>query len=153
MPSSSVLILNGPNLDQLGSRQPEIYGNTSLADIERLCQDEAKPLGLTLSFTQSNAETDLISAIHKACKDNTLAIIINAAAYTHTSVAIADALTMFHGPVVEVYLSNTQSREELRHHSYIASIATGVIAGFGAESYTLAIRAVHSLLASQKQKR
>ena len=148
---ASLLILNGPNLDQLGARQPDIYGSHTLADIETLCLAEAKPRGFSLTFTQSNAEADLIAAIHQATQNDTQAIIINAAAYTHTSLAIADALAMFAGVIIEVHLSNPHSREEFRHHSYIAPLATGIIAGFGAESYRLAIQAADSLLASAKK--
>ena len=154
MPStpSTIHIINGPNLDQLGSREPSIYGNTTLADIKHACATEAKKLGMQLAFMQSNAEADIIAALHKA-GNTAQAVIINAAGYSHTSVAIADAVRMLSIPIIEVHLSNTQAREEFRHQSHIAPLATGIIAGFGAESYRLALLAAHKiLLASATEK-
>lgn len=136
-----ILVLNGPNLDRLGAREPGIYGNITLADIETTCREQAKKHNLALTFKQSNAEAELISAIHEACHNGTQAIIINAAAFTHTSIAIRDALAMFNGTVIEIHLSNIHAREPFRHHSFIAGVATGIISGFGVDSYQLAIQA------------
>ncbi len=144
MATHSALVINGPNLDQLGTREPEIYGATSLADIESVCQNTAKEHNIALTFMQSNAESELIQAIHTAATD---AIIINAGGLTHTSIALRDALQIFDGIKIEIHLSNIFAREEFRHHSYLADIADGVICGFGADSYHLAIRAVAAKLA------
>ena len=144
MATHSALVINGPNLDQLGTREPEIYGATSLADIESICQNTAKEHNINLGFMQSNAESELIQAIHTAATD---AIIINAGGLTHTSIALRDALQIFDGIKIEIHLSNIFAREEFRHHSYLADIADGVICGFGADSYRLAIRAVAAKLA------
>ena len=140
-----LLVINGPNLNMLGKRETDIYGNTTLADIEKLCEGEAKKHKLTCRFFQSNDEADIINTIHKATEENPYAIIINAGAFTHTSVAIRDALALVSMPVIEVHLSNIYAREEFRHHSYLAEIARGVIAGFGIHSYSLAIGAVANL--------
>ena len=142
---SSILVLNGPNLNLLGTRQPEVYGSTTLADIENLCRAEASDLGLEIDFAQSNHEGALIDAIHGA-KGVHAGLIINAGAYTHSSIAIMDAVHSIALPVVEVHLSNTHSREDFRHRSYLSKAAIGVIAGFGAASYTLAIRALKGAL-------
>lgn len=142
------LVINGPNLNQLGVREPEIYGSTTLADIEALCHSTAKPHGMTVEFMQSNAEDKIIQVIQDAVHRQIDAIIINAAAFTHTSVAIRDALQMFKGIKIEIHLSNTFSRETFRHHSYLSDIATGVICGFGADSYRLAVEAAASKLQS-----
>ncbi|OAN71475.1 type II 3-dehydroquinate dehydratase [Sulfitobacter sp. EhC04] len=134
----SVLILNGPNLNLLGTRQPEVYGATTLADIEKICTDAAAALGLDLSFVQSNHEGALIDAIH-AAKGVHGGIVLNAGAYTHTSVALMDAIASVELPVVEVHLSNIHAREAFRHHSYIAPVAIGQICGFGAKGYLMAL--------------
>ena len=151
MATHSALVINGPNLDQLGTREPEIYGATSLADIESICQNTAKEHNIALTFMQSNAEAELIQAIHTAATPDasrrTDAIIINAGGLTHTSIALRDALQIFDGIKIEIHLSNIFAREEFRHHSYLADIADGVICGFGADSYHLAIRAVAAKLA------
>ena len=140
--SQQILVINGPNLGRLGTREPEIYGHTTLADIENICSDQAASKGFTVSMMQSDAEHEIIKAIHQAIDDKLGGIVINAGAFTHTSVAIRDALSMASMPVVEVHLSNIHQRETFRHHSYISGVATGVIAGFGAESYRLAIMAI-----------
>ena len=138
-----ILVLNGPNLSRLGMRQPEIYGTTTLADIEALCLNEAQQLGMTCRFRQSNIEGEMVDAIHQAIDDKLAGIVINAGAYTHTSVALHDALAMADQmPVIEVHLSNIHQREEFRHYSYLSSVSTGVILGLGATSYRLAIQAV-----------
>ena len=135
---TSILILNGPNLNLLGTRQPEVYGATTLADIEALCRDTAQMLGLDLAFEQSNHEGALIDMIH-AAKGRHDAIILNAGAYTHTSVALHDALQSVELPVIEVHLSNIHAREPFRHKSFIAPVAIGQIAGFGAQGYVMAL--------------
>ena len=141
----SVLILNGPNLNMLGLREPEIYGSQTLDDIEALCQERAEQLGLTIDFRQSNHEGELVTWIQQARNDYD-GIVINAAAYTHTSVAILDALTTAELPVIEVHLSNIFKREAFRHHSYISPIARGVICGLGATGYVLALDAMAGIL-------
>lgn len=142
----TVFILNGPNLNLLGQRQPEIYGAETLDDVAASCAGLAADLGLELRFHQSNHEGQIIDWIHQA-RLSAQAIIINPAAYTHTSVAILDALNAFDGPVFEVHISNVHKREAFRHHSYVSARADGVIAGFGTEGYLLALRRVASLLA------
>ena len=133
-----IYVLNGPNLNLLGKREPEIYGRETLADVEATCH-AACPEGVRLRFEQSNHEGALVDWIH-AAREEADAIVINPAAYTHTSVAILDALTAFAGPVIEVHLSNVHRREAFRHHSYVSARADGVIAGFGVEGYAAAIR-------------
>ncbi|MBL0318124.1 MAG: type II 3-dehydroquinate dehydratase [Alphaproteobacteria bacterium] len=140
----SILILNGPNLNLLGTREPEIYGHETLADIENMCQKKAKEHGLTADFRQSNDEGMLVQWIQEA-RGKHQAIIINAAAYTHTSIAIADALKAVNLPTIEVHLSNVYQRESFRHHSYISPIARGVICGFGSVGYLLALDAAATL--------
>ena len=141
----TVYILNGPNLNLLGQRQPEIYGSTTLADIEAECRALAGTLGVELGFYQSNHEGTIIDQIHEA-RAKAQAIIINPAAYTHTSVAIMDALNTFDGPVIEVHISNVHKRESFRHHSYVSLRADAVMAGFGTHGYTLALRHVAKLI-------
>ncbi|MCR9257501.1 MAG: type II 3-dehydroquinate dehydratase [Alphaproteobacteria bacterium] len=145
MADHDIYILNGPNLNMLGVREPGIYGSDTLADIEAMCRDRASDLGLDVVFRQSNAEADLVSWIQEA-RENADGIILNAAAYTHTSVAIRDALSLTDLPVVEVHLSNTHKREGFRHHSYVSAVANGVIMGFGAQGYLLAIDAIARLI-------
>ena len=145
-----VLILNGPNLNMLGTRQPEVYGAGTLADIEAACQAHAKDLGLTVTCRQSNSEGELVGWIQTA-RDDAQAIIINPGAYTHTSVAILDALLAAELPVVEVHLSNIHRREEFRHHSYISKAAQGVICGFGARGYIMALEALAAQLIESQE--
>lgn len=135
---TQVLILNGPNLNMLGQRQPEIYGKHSLKDIEDLCQETAKKLGFTLDFRQSNYEGELVTWLQKTM-GKVDGILINAAAYTHTSVAILDALLLHDCPVVEVHLSDPKTREAFRHNSFIAERADHICAGDGADSYVNAL--------------
>ena len=142
-----VTILNGPNLNLLGRRQPEIYGRETLADVERGCAALAEELGLRIRFLQSNQEGQLIDWIHEA-REEAQAIVINPAALTHTSVAILDALHAFEGPVIEVHVSNVHRREGFRHHSYVSLRADGVIAGCGTQGYLLGLRRVATLLAA-----
>lgn len=134
----TILILNGPNLNMLGRREPAIYGTQTLADIKALCEKSAKSLSLSVDFRQTNHEGELITWIQDAV-DKVAAVIINAAGYTHTSVAIHDALKILSVPVVEVHLSDPKSREAFRHHSYIEPVASHSIAGMGADGYVEAI--------------
>jgi len=138
---TSVLILNGPNLNLLGTRQPEVYGRLTLADIETACRAKAEALGIGLDFAQSNHEGALIDTIH-AARGVHDGIILNAGAYTHTSVALMDAIASVELPVVELHLSNIHARERFRHKSFIAPVAIGQICGFGAAGYGLAIDAL-----------
>jgi 3-dehydroquinate dehydratase-2 len=142
-------ILNGPNLNLLGSREPEIYGKTTLAQIEKSCRARAKRHGYSILFAQSNKEGELVEMI-QAARTGASAVILNAAAYTHTSVAVLDALKMLSIPVVEVHLSNPARREDFRHKSYVAMGATGTIAGFGLNSYLLALDAAAGILKDEK---
>jgi 3-dehydroquinate dehydratase-2 len=143
--SKAIYVLNGPNLNLLGTREPEIYGRTTLADIGELAAAEAEAHGLSVDFRQSNHEGELVEWIHEA-REAAAGVIINAGAYTHTSVAIHDALRALDVPVIEVHLSNTFTREEFRHRSLISPVAKGLIAGFGANSYVLAVDALASLI-------
>ena len=136
-----VLVLNGPNLNLLGTRKPEIYGTTTLADIEQMMRQLAEELGIEMDFMQTNHEGVLVEEIHKA-KGKYQYLILNAAAYTHTSVAIRDAIEAVELPAVEVHLSNIHAREEFRHNSLIAPVCAGQICGFGAKSYLLALHFV-----------
>ncbi|WP_417670528.1 type II 3-dehydroquinate dehydratase [Roseibium sp.] len=141
----TVYVLNGPNLNLLGKRQPEIYGYETLADVEATCREIADDAGLTLKFHQSNAEHQLIDWIHEA-REDAVGIIINPAAYTHTSVAILDALKTCDMPIFEVHISNVHQRESFRHHSYVSLAASGVIAGCGTQGYELALHRLIRLL-------
>ncbi|GAC1345987.1 MAG: type II 3-dehydroquinate dehydratase [Acetobacteraceae bacterium] len=143
--SRLAFMLNGPNLNLLGTRQPEIYGRETLADVERDCRALAAELGLELRFHQSNREYEIIDWIHEA-RETAVGLIINPAAFTHTSVAILDALNAFDPPVFEVHISNVHKREAFRHHSYVSLRADGVIAGFGTQGYQLALRRLATLL-------
>lgn len=147
--SNLVFVINGPNLNLLGGREPEIYGQTTLDDIRQITTDSAESAGLSIDFRQSNEEGALVDWIQEASR-NAAGLIINGAGYTHTSVAIMDALLASAVPVIEVHLSNIYKREEFRHHSYISRAAQGVICGFGADVYTLAILAMSKLLESDK---
>ncbi len=142
---TAILILNGPNLNLLGTRQPEVYGHTTLADIEANCRIHAKALKLDLGFVQSNHEGTLIDEIH-AAKGVYGGLILNAGAYTHTSIALMDAIASVELPCIELHLSNVHAREEFRHKSYIAKVALGIICGFGAQGYPLAMSAMHQHL-------
>ncbi len=147
--SRLVYVLNGPNLNLLGKRQPQIYGHETLADVEADCKRVASKLKLDLRFHQSNREYELIDWIHEA-RETAAAIVINAGAFTHTSVAILDALNTFDGPVIEVHISQVHKREAFRHHSYISMRADAVMAGFGTQGYTLCLERVARLLDTKK---
>ncbi len=138
---TDILLLNGPNLNLLGQREPEIYGDLALKDIENLCQQQVFAHNLSIGCFQSNSESELIDAIQQAKLDNVQLIVINPAAYTHTSVAMRDALLAVEIPFIEIHLSNPHSREPFRHHSYFSDIAIGTITGFGINSYRFAIEA------------
>ncbi len=146
--SLNVLVLHGPNLNLLGKREPGIYGVLTLTEIDRLLTEKAEELKISIKIQQSNHEGELVTAIHEAL-DQQQGILINAGAYTHTSVAIRDALAGVALPTVEVHLSNIYRREEFRHHSWIAPIALGQISGFGANSYLLGLEAIVSHLRSE----
>ena len=139
---ATFFILNGPNLNRLGKREPETYGRTTLADIEAQARATAARLGYDIVFRQTNSEGTLVDWIHEAADTGAVGIIINPAAYTHTSVAIHDAIRAVALPTVEVHLSNVHAREAFRHHSYVSPVAVGVICGFGAKGYDLAIEAL-----------
>ncbi len=136
-----VLVLNGPNLNMLGKRQPDIYGRETLADVEKACRAEAQRLGLAVEFAQTNHEGALVDII-QAAREKNCGIVINAGAYTHTSVALLDALNAADLPTVEVHISNIYRRESFRHRSYISPAAVGVIAGLGIQGYLLALQAL-----------
>jgi len=140
-----ILILNGPNLNLLGRREPALYGRTTLAEIEAMCREEGARLGLEVDFRQSNGEGDLVGWVQEA-PDRFAGLIVNAGAYTHTSVALLDALRAVDIPLIEVHLSNIYRRETFRQHSYVSLAATGVICGLGARGYLLALGALTGLL-------
>jgi len=142
---TSVLVLNGPNLNMLGVREPAIYGSETLDDIEAACQERAEVLGLAIDFRQSNLEGELVSWIQQARGEHD-GIIINAGAYSHTSIALLDALVLSELPVIEVHLSNIFRREGFRHHSYISAAAKGIICGFGPQGYLLALDGMARLI-------
>jgi len=146
---SLIYVLNGPNLNLLGKRQPEVYGHETLADVETACARVASELGHEIRFLQSNREYEIIDWIHEA-REDAAGIVINPAAFTHTSVAILDALNAFDQPVIEVHISNVHKREAFRHHSYVSIRADGVIAGLGTEGYQLAIRRLATLIGASK---
>jgi 3-dehydroquinate dehydratase II len=147
--SRIVSVLNGPNLNLLGQRQPEIYGRETLADIETDCRRVGAELGQTIEFHQSNREYEIIDWIH-AARGRAAGIVINPAAFTHTSVAILDALAAFDGPIIEVHLSNVHNREPFRHHSFVSPVASGVIVGCGAQGYVFALRRIATLIEERK---
>ena len=136
---NKIYIINGPNLNKLGTREPDKYGTLKLQELENICKKKCEEYYFGCTFFQSNIEGEIVNIIHDAIDEEINAIIINAAAYTHTSIAILDALKMFKGIIIEIHITNIHSREEFRHHSYISKVAKGIIAGFGKESYLLAI--------------
>jgi 3-dehydroquinate dehydratase-2 len=146
---TSVLVLNGPNLNLLGTREPGIYGAATLADVEKMCADEAARLGLTLDFRQSNSEGELIGWVHQAGLDvaagSCIGAVFNPGALTHTSLALHDAIKGAKLPVVELHISNVHQRESYRHHSWISPAAVGIVVGFGVAGYPLAVRGLHEV--------
>lgn len=145
MASNLVYVLNGPNLNLLGLREPDIYGSDTLDDIAGMLEDRAKDLGLEIDLRQSNHEGHLLDWLHEAQAEGARAVILNAGALTHTSLALYDAIRSIKTPVIEVHISNPHAREEFRHKSYVGMAAKGSIAGFGAKSYLLALEAVSTL--------
>ena len=135
----NIYIINGPNLNKLGTREPDKYGNFNLHDLENICINECNDSNIDCKFFQSNIEGEIVNLIHKAIDEKSEAIIINAAAFTHTSIAILDALKMFEGIIIEVHITNIHSRESFRQKSFISKVAHGVIAGFGLQSYIMGI--------------
>jgi 3-dehydroquinate dehydratase-2 len=146
---TTVYVLNGPNLNLLGGREPDVYGTATLTDVERLCRDTAGELGLTVDFRQSNREGDLVDWLQEAgaavAAGGSIGAVLNPAAYGHTSIALPDAIEGARLPVVEVHVSNVYEREPFRHHSYVSAVAAGVVVGFGVTGYQLAIRGLHAL--------
>ena len=147
----TVLVLNGPNLNMLGTREPEIYGHDTLADIEATCRDRAAELGIEVDFRQSNSEAEIVDWIQQA-RGSAAGVMINAGALTHTSIAVLDALQMVEVPVIEVHLSNIFRREAFRQDSYVSKAADGVICGFGAAGYLLALQAMAGLIQPAQQR-
>ncbi|XDB00055.1 type II 3-dehydroquinate dehydratase [Sulfitobacter sp. LCG007] len=145
---SPILVLNGPNLNLLGTRQPDVYGRTTLADIEAMCRAHAAKIGLDVHFAQSNHEGAMVDLIHEA-RGRQAGIILNAGAYTHTSIALMDAVSSVEVPTIELHLSNVHAREEFRHKSYLARVAIGIICGFGAHGYLLALDAMKAYLTDE----
>lgn len=143
--SKIIFVLNGPNLNLLGTREPEIYGTDTLDDIAGMLEDRARLLGLEVDLRQSNHEGHLVDWLHEAQASSAKAVLLNAGAFTHTSIALYDAITAIRTPVIEVHLSNPHAREAFRHHSYVGMAAKGTIAGFGASSYLLALEAANRL--------
>jgi 3-dehydroquinate dehydratase-2 len=144
---ASVTVLNGPNLNTLGTREPDVYGTASLAEVEAMCRAEAERLGLDLVFRQSNHEGELVDWIHEAGAQvrggDSIGVVFNPGAYTHTSVALRDAIEAVALPVVEVHISNVHAREDFRRHSHISPVARGIVIGFGVQGYLLAIDGLH----------
>jgi 3-dehydroquinate dehydratase II len=146
--ANTIYVLNGPNLNLLGTREPETYGRATLADVEQLCREAGKRFDITIEFRQSNHEGAIIDWIQEAARNHALGVVINPAGYTTTSVAILDAILGVKIPVIEVHISNIHARESFRHHSYISRVARGVICGFGIEGYGLAIIGLAALVGS-----
>lgn len=150
--SKTILILNGPNLNLLGTREPHIYGSTTLKQVEEMCKARAKKRGVKVSFHQSNSEAQIIDWIHEGI-NGAAGIIINPAAFTHTSVAILDALKMVPAPIIELHISNPHKREPFRHHSYVTMAATAMICGLGVNGYAVAVDAMADMLEAAKTKK
>jgi len=150
-PSQTIYVLNGPNLNLLGTREPEKYGHTTLADVERLCREAANRFGLGVEFRQSNHEGTLVDWIQEAAREKAVGIVLNPAGYTTTSVAILDAILAAAIPVIEIHITNIHAREAFRHDSYVSKVARAVVCGFGVAGYTLAISGLAALIgAAQK---
>jgi len=142
----TIYVLNGPNLNMLGSREPDIYGRATLADVERLCRDTADKHGLRMEFRQSNHEGEIIDWIQQARAENAAGLVINPAGYGHTSIAILDALAALEAPIIEVHISNIHARESFRRRTYVSQVARAVICGFGIDGYALAITGLAGLI-------
>ena len=149
--SQTIFVLNVPNLNLLGTREPEKYGHSTLADVEKLCRTTAARFGLDIDFRQSNIEGELITWIQEALSKKAVGLVINPAGYTTTSVAILDALFMLKAPVVEVHITNIHQREEFRHHSYVSKAAKAVMAGFGIDGYALAITGIAGMIGAKEK--
>ena len=147
--AKTVYVLNGPNLNLLGTREPKIYGHATLDDVEKLCRETAKRHRFEIEFRQSNHEGEIVDSVHEAAAKKAAGIIINAGAYTHTSLALRDAVAAVELPVIEVHISNIFARESFRHQSHIAPVAKASLCGFGIEGYALAIEGLATLLAAQ----
>jgi 3-dehydroquinate dehydratase II len=148
--ANTVYVLNGPNLNLLGTREPELYGRATLADVEKLCRASAQRFGLSVEFRQSNHEGEIVDWIQKARAENAAGLIINPAGYTTTSIAILDALYMLEVPVIEIHITNIHARESFRQHSYVSLAARAVICGFGVEGYGLAIAGLAAMIGSKE---
>ena len=148
--SNSIYVLNGPNLNLLGTREPELYGRATLADVEKLCRATARRFGLAVEFRQSNHEGEIIDSIHQARGEQAAGLIINPAGFTTTSVAILDALLTMEAPVIEVHITNIHTRESFRRHSYVSRAARAVVCGFGANGYALAITGLAALIGAKE---
>jgi 3-dehydroquinate dehydratase-2 len=147
----TIFVLNGPNLNMLGVREPEKYGHATLADVEKSCRATAARFGLDVEFRQSNIEGELVTWIQEARVKKASGIVINPAAYTHTSVAILDALTLSELPAIEVHITNVHQRESFRHHSYVSKVAKAVLAGFGVNGYALAIVGLAGMIGAKEK--
>lgn len=149
--AKTVYVLNGPNLNLLGTREPKTYGDATLGDVETLCREAAGRRKLAIEFRQSNHEGEIVDSIHEAGANKAVGIVINAGAYTHTSVAIRDAIAAVDMPVVEVHISNVFARERFRHHSHIAPVAKASLCGFGIEGYALAIEGLAAMINTRQK--
>ena len=147
--AKTIYVLNGPNLNSLGTREPEKYGHSTLADVEKLCRETAKRFDLAVEFRQTNREGELVDWFHEAKQKNAVGVVLNPAGYTTTSVAILDAILAVKLPVIEVHITNIHAREEFRHHSYISKGARGVICGMGIEGYALAISGLAGMVGAK----
>jgi 3-dehydroquinate dehydratase-2 len=149
--ANTVYVLNGPNLNLLGTREPKTYGSATLADVEKLCREAARRHQFEVEFRQSNHEGEIVDSIHQAGAETAAGIVINAGAYTHTSVAIRDAIAAVDVPVIEVHISNIFAREPFRHHSHIAPVAKASLCGFGIAGYALAIDGLAGLIGARRK--
>jgi len=148
----TIFILNGPNLNRLGLREPQIYGHTTLAEVHEWCKTEAGRLKVAIDFRQSNFEGEIVQSVHEAIESEAAGLIINPAGYTFTSVAIMDALKMFDGPKIELHISNVHKREAVYHHSLMSPVVTAVMAGFGARGYRIALAAMVQVMQEQQRR-
>ena len=148
--ANTIYVLNGPNLNLLGTREPELYGRATLADVEKLCRATAQRFGLAVEFRQSNHEGEIVDWIHQARAEKAAGLIINPAGYTTTSIAILDALYTIEAPVIEIHITNIHARESFRQHSYVSRVARAVICGFGIEGYALAIAGLAAMIGAKE---